>query len=86
MALGKMLQVIFFSIMVGISIIMVGAKAEPVVELMEIGNEIMMKMVNIIMSVAPYAVFALLAKAIADLGLDLIVDLLRVCYLSLLLY
>jgi len=76
MALGKMLQVIFFSIIVGISIIMVGEKAEPVVELMEIGNEIMMKMVNIIMSVAPYAVFALLAKAIADLGLDLIVDLL----------
>ncbi len=76
MALGKMLQVIFFSIIVGISIMMVGAKAEPVVELMEIGNEIMMKMVNIIMSVAPYAVFALLAKAIADLGLNLIVDLL----------
>jgi Na+/H+-dicarboxylate symporter len=76
MALGKMLQVIFFSIIVGVSIIMVGEKAEPVVELMEIGNEIMMKMVNIIMSVAPYAVFALLAKAIADLGLDLIVDLL----------
>jgi Na+/H+-dicarboxylate symporter len=76
MALGKMLQVIFFSIIVGVSIIMVGEKAEPVVELMEIGNEIMMKMVNIIMSVAPYAVFALLAKAIADLGLDLIIDLL----------
>jgi Na+/H+-dicarboxylate symporter len=75
MALGKMLQVIFFSIIVGISIIMVGEKAEPVVKLTEIGNEIMMKMVNIIMSVAPYAVFALLAKAIADLGLDLIIDL-----------
>jgi Na+/H+-dicarboxylate symporter len=75
MALGKMLQVIFFSIIVGISIIMVGEKAEPVVNLIEIGNEIMMKMVNIIMSVATYAVFALLAKAIADLGLDLIIDL-----------
>jgi len=75
MALGKMLQIIFFSILVGISILMVGKKAEPVVALIEIGNEIMMKMVNIVMSVAPYAVFALLAKAIANLGLGLLVDL-----------
>ena len=75
MALGKMLQIIFFSILVGISILMVGKKAEPIVELIEIGNEIMMKMVNIVMAVAPYAVFALLAKAIANLGLGLLVDL-----------
>jgi len=75
MAAGKMLQIIFFSILVGISILMVGKKAEPVVELVEIGNEIMMKMVNIVMAVAPYAVFALLAKAIANLGLGLLVDL-----------
>jgi len=75
MALGKMLQIIFFSILVGISILMVGKKAEPVVKLLEISNEIMMKMVNIVMAVAPYAVFALLAKAISDLGLNLLVDL-----------
>ncbi len=75
MALGKMLQIIFFSILLGISILMVGRKAEPVVELIEISNEIMMKMVNIVMAVAPYAVFALLGKAIADLGLDLLLDL-----------
>ncbi|MCW8822236.1 MAG: dicarboxylate/amino acid:cation symporter [Sulfurovum sp.] len=75
MALGKMLQIIFFSILLGISILMVGKKAEPVAKLLEIGNEIMMKMVNIVMAVAPYAVFALLAKAIADLGLNLLIDL-----------
>lgn len=75
MALGKMLQIIFFSILLGISILMVGEKAEPVAKLLEIGNEIMMKMVNIVMAVAPYAVFALLAKAIADLGLNLLIDL-----------
>lgn len=75
MAEGKMLQIIFFSILVGISILMVGKKAEPIVELIAIANEIMMKMVNIVMAVAPYAVFALLGKAIADLGFDLLVDL-----------
>ena len=75
MAMGKMLQLIFFSILFGISILMVGKKAEPVVKLIEIGNEIMMNMVNIIMAVAPYAVFALIAKAIANLGLGLLADL-----------
>ena len=75
MALAKMLQIIFFSILVGMSILMVGEKAKPVVELIEIGNEIMMKMVNLVMAVAPYAVFALLGKAISDLGLNLLLDL-----------
>jgi Na+/H+-dicarboxylate symporter len=75
MAEGKMLQIIFFAILTGISILMVGKKAEPLVALIEIANEVMMKMVGIIMAVAPYAVFALLAKAIANLGLDLLADL-----------
>jgi Na+/H+-dicarboxylate symporter len=75
MALANMLQIIFFAILVGISILMVGEKANPLIELIEISNEIMMKMVNIIMAVAPYAVFALLGKAISDLGLDLLLDL-----------
>ncbi|WP_295421212.1 dicarboxylate/amino acid:cation symporter [Sulfurovum sp.] len=75
MAEGKMLQIIFFSILTGISILMVGKKAEPMAELIEIANEVMMKMVNIVMAAAPYAVFALLAKAIANLGLDLLADL-----------
>ncbi len=75
MAQGNMLQIIFFSILLGISILMVGKKALPVIELVEISNEIMMKMVNIVMAVAPYAVFALLARAMANLGLGLLADL-----------
>jgi len=75
MAEGNMLQIIFFSILLGISILMVGKKALPIVELVEISNEIMMKMVTIVMAVAPYAVFALLAKAMANLGLGLLADL-----------
>ncbi|HHD83449.1 MAG TPA: dicarboxylate/amino acid:cation symporter [Campylobacteraceae bacterium] len=75
MAEGKMLQIIFFSILLGISILMTGEKAKPLVAGIEIMNEVMMHMVNIIMAVAPYAVFALIAKAIAGLGLDLLMNL-----------
>lgn len=72
---GNMLQIIFFSIIFGISLLMVGKKAQSIVEGIEVINEAMMNMVNIVMSIAPYAVFALLAKAIAQLGFDLLISL-----------
>jgi len=75
MANGEMLPIIFFSIMVGVSMLMVGKKASSFIEGAEIANEIMMKMVNIIMALAPYAVFALISMAVANLGLDLLISL-----------
>lgn len=72
MANGEMLQVIFFAILAGISILMVGKKAKPLVEGAELANEVMMKMVSIVMAAAPYAVFALIAKAMAELGFELL--------------
>ncbi len=74
-ATGNMLQIIFFSILLGISLLMVGKKAQSIAEGIEVMNEAMMNMVNIVMSVAPYAVFALLAKAVAELGIDLLAQL-----------
>lgn len=72
MANGDMLPLIFYSILVGVSLLMVGTKAKRLIDAVEVANEMMMKMVSIIMSVAPYAVFALIAKAMAQLGLDLL--------------
>jgi len=74
-ASGNMLQIIFFSILLGISLLMLGTKAKNIAEGVEVMNEAMMNMVNIIMSVAPYAVFSLLAKAVAELGLELLTQL-----------
>jgi Na+/H+-dicarboxylate symporter len=72
MAQGEMLPLIFFSILLGVSMLLVGRKAKSFVAGAEVAKEIMMKMVTIVMSVAPYAVFALIAKSIATLGLDLL--------------
>ena len=72
MANGDMLPLIFFSILLGVSMLLVGRKAKGFVAGAEVANEIMMKMVTIVMAVAPYAVFALIAKSIATLGLDLL--------------
>ena len=75
MADGDMLPIIVFAILCGISMLMVGRKARSFVEGAEIANEIMMKMVMIVMAVAPYAVFALIGKALAELGFDLLTSL-----------
>lgn len=75
MANGDMLPIIFFAVLVGISMLLVGHKAKSFVEGAEIANEIMMKMVTVVMSVAPYAVFALIARAVANLGMDLLASL-----------
>lgn len=56
--------------------LLVGRKSKPLIAIFEMANEVMMKMVGIIMALAPYAVFCLLSKAMADLGLDLLAQLL----------
>lgn len=71
MANGDMLSIIFFAILIGISILMVGKPAKGLVQTLELINEVILKMVTIIMNLAPYGVFALLTTAMANLGLDL---------------
>ncbi|GAA3640259.1 dicarboxylate/amino acid:cation symporter [Flavivirga jejuensis] len=66
-ALGnaKMLQVIFFALFVGISLLLIPEKkAKPLVNFFDSLNEVVMKMVDLIMLFAPYAVFALMANVI----------------------
>lgn len=72
MANGDMLSIIFFAILIGISILMVGRPAKGLVQSLELINEVILKMVTIIMNLAPYGVFALLVKAMSELGIDLI--------------
>ena len=64
-----MLQVILFSILFGICMLLIEPKkAKPVSRLIDGLNEIVLKMVDLIMFIAPYAVFALLAQIIVSSG------------------
>lgn len=65
MADAKMLQVIFFALFVGICLLLIGEKkAKPMIDIFDSLNEVVMKMVDLIMLFAPYAVFALMANVI----------------------
>ena len=63
----NMLQVIFFTILFGISLLLVTEEqAKPVKAFFNSFNEVIMKMIDLIMLIAPYAVFALLASLIVE--------------------
>lgn len=64
---GNMLQVIFFVIFFGIGLILIpNDKAQPVREFFEGLNEVILKMIDLIMLAAPYGVFALLAALVVE--------------------
>ncbi|PQJ23308.1 dicarboxylate/amino acid:cation symporter [Tenacibaculum sp. SG-28] len=63
----SMLQVIFFTIFLGISMLLVGEKkSKPLKDFFDSLNEVILKMVDLIMLSAPYAVFALLANVVVS--------------------
>ncbi len=76
-ASGEMLQIIVFAILFGVAIASVGKKAEPLLNLINITNDVMMKMISLIMNIAPYGVFALITKVIATQGADVLLPLLK---------
>ncbi|MDE0535592.1 dicarboxylate/amino acid:cation symporter [Tenacibaculum sp. L6] len=62
-----MLQVIFFTIFLGISMLLIGEKkSKPLKKFFDSLNEVVLKMVDLIMLTAPYAVFALLANVVVS--------------------
>ncbi|MDT8363974.1 MAG: dicarboxylate/amino acid:cation symporter [Nitrosomonas sp.] len=71
-AQGDMLQIIFFVVLFATGLIVVGERARPAVDLFNQLNEVMMQVVRLVMHVAPYGVFALMAKTFSTHGPGLI--------------
>lgn len=64
---SNMLQVIFFAIFFGIGLILIPEEqAEPVKKFFDGFNEVILKMIDIIMLTAPFGVFALLAALVVE--------------------
>ncbi len=64
---ANMLQVIFFAIFFGIGLILIPeATAKPVKDFFDGFNEVILKLIDIIMLAAPYGVFALLASLVVE--------------------
>lgn len=74
---GEMLQIIVFAIIFGISITLIGKKAKPLLDVVEQINEVLLKIIGIVMLFAPVGVFALISKVIMLQGVDVLTKLIK---------
>ena len=68
MAEGEMLQVIVFAILLGVAMTLAGDAGRDLLRVFQSFNEVIMKLVFVLMQIAPVGIFCLLAKVIALQG------------------
>lgn len=77
MAEGNMLQIIVFALLFGISITLAGEAGKRIALFFNDLNEVVMKLVVILMNLAPYGVFFLMAKLFSEISLSTIGNLIQ---------
>ncbi len=72
MATNAVLQIVVFSLFVGIALTAIGDKGKPIIELIESIVELMLQVTGCVMRFAPFAVFGALASVVAKEGLGVL--------------
>lgn len=78
LAKGAMLSVIFLAILVGVGCILVGDEAEPLVRVFDAAAAVLLRLVQLVMELAPFAVFALIAIAVGTDGFGSFLSILKI--------
>lgn len=71
---GNMLQIIVFSIIVGMSLLAMGKKSGNLVKIFNDGADLMIKITEFVMKTAPYGILALVANMVASLGTRMLAE------------
>lgn len=74
LAEGNVLAIIFFALIFGMGILVVGKKAQPMADIMDAGAEVMLKLTHWVMEFAPFGVFALIAWVAGTQGVAALLD------------
>ncbi|MDZ4395410.1 dicarboxylate/amino acid:cation symporter [Cypionkella sp.] len=72
---GNILQVLFVAILFGLGLILIGEKAQPVVEIFEAVSSVVFRVVDLLMKAAPIGAFGAFAFTIGKYGIGSIVNL-----------
>ncbi len=75
MANGATLQIIVFALLFGFAVTKAGEQGQRIISFFNDLNAVIMKMVMILMLIAPFGIFCLLAKLFADVGIGMIMSL-----------
>lgn len=78
LAKGAMLSVIFLAILVGVGCILAGDDALPLVRVFDAAAAVFLKLVGLVMELAPFAVFALIAIAVGTDGFGAFLSILKI--------
>ena len=75
MANGATLQIIVFALLFGFAVTKAGEQGQRIISFFNDLNAVIMKMVMMLMLIAPFGIFCLLAKLFADVGIGMIMSL-----------
>jgi Na+/H+-dicarboxylate symporter len=76
LASTDVLAIIFFSILLGIGILLAGEGGKPLAAFFDAASEVMMRLTLLVMELAPYGVFALISWVMASRGIGILSNLL----------
>ena len=68
MSQGNMLQIIIFSIIIGVGLLALGKKGQSLIKLINDGADLMIVITEFVMKTAPYGILALVANMVASMG------------------
>ncbi|MBR0213424.1 MAG: dicarboxylate/amino acid:cation symporter [Solobacterium sp.] len=81
----NLLQIIFFSLLLGFALIALGEQGEPVLNFFRAWTEAWKEITNIVLKFTPYGVFGLMANIVGKYGLDIMLPYLKTigaCYIT----
>lgn len=80
LAEGNILAIIFFALLLGISLLTIGEAGKPVADFMAAAAEAMLRITHWIMEVAPFGAFALIAQLSGTAGVGALLDVLTLAF------
>ncbi|MGL4835324.1 MAG: dicarboxylate/amino acid:cation symporter, partial [Shewanella sp.] len=78
LASGQILQVIVFAVALGIALVLIGDHGKPAIKVFESLAEAMYKLTDMVMQLAPYGVFGLMAWVAGEYGIEMLWPLIKV--------
>jgi Na+/H+-dicarboxylate symporter len=70
LAEGNILAIIFFAILIGVSLLSIGEQGKPVADFMDASSEVVLRITHWIMEIAPFGVLALIARVTGAQGFE----------------
>ena len=74
---ANVLQILFFAIILGVTMLLLGEKVRGVIDLFDQGAEIMLKVTDIVMGFAPYGILALMSELVHTLDVSTLAEVIK---------